>query len=407
MIQALRDAAYHRQIPDFKREPYDLGSFDDIAYYRGGRGGRAQDFSACLEFSDPGRHKSSSGRFDITFVKKGVTPVPYNLRISDSRRSTWVEHKVLNQDIPKLRVRTPNGKGEWRVPTLLLRGDSEKELPLFEYFRFFFVVEFARGRWTFDDDSQPDGKDKKLIERLYRSMRRMVRNRNETLYASAPVRSNPQRTYNPSRLIRESEGNYIPMYLANLYSHDAEQWDKIKKGLETYGRESGLFDDISVRLLGKKGGDPFQILIRKKGAKTKGPARNLADVGYGVSQALPVIAELLREDPPSVCLLQQPEVHLHPSAQAALGSLFCKFAESGRQLIVETHSDYLMDRVRMDVRDRITTLKPEDVSILYFERKDLSVCVHSIRIDKQGNICDAPRSYRSFFMKETRRSIGL
>ena len=50
-------------------------------------------------------------------------------------------------------------------------------------------------------------------------------------------------------------------------------------------------------------------------------------------------------------LLQQPEVHLHPQAQAALGTLFCQVAAGGRQLIIETHSDYIIDRVRMDVRD--------------------------------------------------------
>ena len=51
-------------------------------------------------------------------------------------------------------------------------------------------------------------------------------------------------------------------------------------------------------------------------------------------------------------LLQQPEVHLHPSAQAALGTLFCQVAKPERQLVVETHSDHLLDRVRMDVRGR-------------------------------------------------------
>ena len=66
-------------------------------------------------------------------------------------------------------------------------------------------------------------------------------------------------------------------------------------------------------------------------------------------------------------LLQQPEVHLHPTAQAALGSLFCEIAGWDRQIIVETHSDYIIDRVRMDVRDNKTDLKPADVSILYFE----------------------------------------
>ena len=61
----------------------------------------------------------------------------------------------------------------------------------------------------------------------------------------------------------------------------------------------------------------------------------------------------------------------------------------------------------MDVRDKKTDLKPEDVSILYFERGESDVKIHSIRLDEQGNVLDAPDSYGQFFMEETRRSIGL
>ena len=106
-------------------------------------------------------------------------------------------------------------------------------------------------------------------------------------------------------------------------------------------------------------------------------------------------------------LLQQPEVHLHPSAQAALGSLFCDVAGAGRQLVIETHSDHLMNRVRMDVRDDESDLSPDDVSILYFEREGLGVKIHSLRIDEEGNVLGAPDSYGSFFMQETARSLAL
>ena len=130
-------------------------------------------------------------------------------------------------------------------------------------------------------------------------------------------------------------------------------------------------------------------------------------MGYGVSQVLPVIIELLRKDAPPVFLLQQPEVHLHPSAQAALGSLFCEVASLRQQLIVETHSDHILDRIRMDVRDRKGSLKPDDVSILFFERKGLDVQIHSLRLDEHGNVLDAPPNYRRFFMKEQERSLGI
>ncbi len=197
------------------------------------------------------------------------------------------------------------------------------------------------------------------------------------------------------------------MYLADISFRDSKEWRYIKEQLESFGKQSGLFDEIAINRLGRADSAPFQLLVRKFGKRLKGPWRNLVDVGYGASQALPLITEVLRQDKPNTFLLQQPEVHLHPSAQAALGSLFCDVAATGKQLIVETHSDHLMDRIRMDVRDGVSALKPEDISILFFERDELDVRIHSIRVDDEGNIRDAPEGYRQFFMEETRRSLGL
>jgi predicted ATPase len=87
--------------------------------------------------------------------------------------------------------------------------------------------------------------------------------------------------------------------------------------------------------------------------------------------------------------------------------LFCAIAGPECQLVVETHSDYILDRVRMDIRDKTTSLTHEDVSILYFEPGDLDVKIHSIRLDEYGNVLDAPIGYRKFFMEETSRSIGV
>ena len=169
-----------------------------------------------------------------------------------------------------------------------------------------------------------------------------------------------------------------------------------------------MFDDIEVTRLGKWDGAPFQVLVRKYGRRSrKGPKRNLIDVGFGVSQVLPVLIEVFQAQAPELFLFQQPEVHLHPSAQAALGTLFCEVAASGKQILVETHSDYLLDRVRMEVRDGDTSLTPADVSILFFQRHGMGVRIHSLRFDKNGNVLDAPIGYRQFFMEETRRSVGL
>ena len=75
--------------------------------------------------------------------------------------------------------------------------------------------------------------------------------------------------------------------------------------------------------------------------------------------------------------------------------------------MVETHSDFILDRVLMDIRDKTTDLRADDVSILYFEPNDLDVTIHSLRIDDRATIIDPPDSYRQFFMDELRRSVGL
>ncbi len=135
----------------------------------------------------------------------------------------------------------------------------------------------------------------------------------------------------------------------------------MKESLERFGDASGLFHGLDVKRLGRQESSPFQILI-----KIAGPAFNLVDVGYGVSQALPIVVDLLQGKKGQMFLVQQPEVHLHPRAQAELGTLLGQLAKADKKrIIVETHSDYLIDRVRMDVRDgKILRLKTSAFSIL-------------------------------------------
>ena len=400
LIRALWVAAYGGRSPDFKEAPYDLGSFDDIAHFRGGRAEPAKRFEAGFTISDRRGKRAgrSSQRFDVTFEEKANAPIPAGIRLTDEERGVWMESDYQDGKPLQHRIGTPNGQWVWDVP-----GNS----PLYDILGLGILMSWnMQDAWISVSNSPdtPGDKDRKVIETLRREF--FSRLPNPKVYAGAPVRSKPRRTYDRSQLTWDPEGDYIPMYLANVHSQDRDGWEDMREKFEDFGQRSGLFDEISVRPLGKRPGDPFQLQIRKYGRKYKGPPRNLIDVGYGVSQALPVVTELLRGEAPLV-LLQQPEAHLHPSAQAALGSLFCRIAVSERQLVVETHSDHLLDRVRMDVRDGKGELKPEDVSILFFERGDLDVRIHSLGLDGNGNVLGAPPGYRDFFKAEARRSLGL
>lgn len=183
-----------------------------------------------------------------------------------------------------------------------------------------------------------------------------------------------------------------------------------KKSIETFGKRLGLFSQFDVIAVAKgKGIGPFAMRVRGNPNQPRqvGPWRNLVDVGYGVSQILPLICRL---SDPSVHLhlIQQPEIHLHPKAQAALGSFLCEWVAEGRgQLIIETHSQYLLDRVRMAVRDSRIDIEPADVSVAFFELHGLESRIANIRFDSPGNVQGAPPGYNSFFVDEVTRSMGL
>lgn len=417
LLRALWDVAVRDALPDFRQEPYDLGAFSDVVYSDSANSPQPDSFHAGFVDSHPGMDEAVS--FDATFEDVDGVILPVSTRVSAG--DAWVSADTRSgQDVS---VRSGIGERRWKSTPVKRGFWSEKDGP-FPIGRA--IVETLQTAIASDETvaireasgqyataTQSDSRQERFNElqdqlMIWRGLRLYPIGNFNLPFAGAPIRSSPKRTYDPSRPTTDPEGANVPTYLARLSRREPDDWKSLKRSLERFGQDSGLFDEIVVETFGTRdAAAPFRIMVRKFGKRRKGLRRNLIDVGYGVSQALPLITELLRPDAPSLFLLQQPEVHLHPSAQAALGSLFCSVANPDRQIVVETHSDYIIDRIRMDVRDKTTALKPEDVSILYFERSDTDVTIHSISIDEHGNVLGAPNSYGQFFMEETRRSIGL
>ncbi len=218
--------------------------------------------------------------------------------------------------------------------------------------------------------------------------------------AFAPIRIRPKRTYDPVQDLPDPTGIHVPMFLARIQASDEASWKRIAQTLRRFGQASGLLQDLEVRRLGQDD-DPFQVEV-----KIHGKSFNLMDVGYGVSQILPILVECTRAPEEAIFLLQQPEVHLHPRAQAELGSFFATLAKERRQqFVVETHSDHLVDRLRLEVRQG--RLSPADLVILFFERDSAGARIHPMTTDEQGNLLDAPPGYRQFFLDEERRLLGF
>jgi hypothetical protein len=218
----------------------------------------------------------------------------------------------------------------------------------------------------------------------------------------APIRSEPQRVYSQITEVFKPTGDHIPFVLARLLEENGKSHEgkSLSQMLTEFGVESGLFHGVTVNRFGGRASAPFELRV---GLDTT--TVNLADVGYGVSQVLPLLVEASTAPRGRYLSLQQPEVHLHPRAQAALGTLFAQLAaENHCRLMVETHSDYLMDRVRQEVA--AGKIAPEKVALLYLHREGLETKCHLIEMDRLANLINPPDDYRSFFLEETRRLLG-
>ena len=274
MIRALWDTVYRFRIPDFKEEPYDLGSFDEIAHHRGAKGGRAETFKAGL--------LNNSHSIDVTFERKGTVPVPTRRRFVDG--DTWIEDSIEASAAYRIQVGTCRGSWERQIP-----DDFPDRV-----FSFFYETQQRWDPFYLDLLSRHTQEESKYFTPLSGSpafekedhleIFRLAHSRvgvRERPFASAPVRSKPRRTYDPARPTLDPEGYYIPMYLADVFFQNKTTWTALKKRLEEFGKDSGLFDELSIKPLGKRGSEPFQVRIRKFGGTLKGPKRNLLTWGMG------------------------------------------------------------------------------------------------------------------------------
>lgn len=111
-------------------------------------------------------------------------------------------------------------------------------------------------------------------------------------------------------------------------------------------------------------------------------SENLADIGYGISQVLPVLTGGYSLAPGSTYLIEEPEIHLHPRAQGELGSFLADLYERGVHTLVETHSEYLVLRLQQYVAQG--RIPPSDISIIYVYPADSGKVAKHLSIDENG-----------------------
>ena len=170
---------------------------------------------------------------------------------------------------------------------------------------------------------------------------------------------------------------------------EAEQW---LKTLE-------IADGLQVRALGSSA--RYELLVKHRDAVV-----NLKDVGVGVSQVIPVVVAALFAKPGHIVIVEEPESHLHPLAQAKLAELLAKIsAERGVQFIVETHSEHLFRRLQTLIARQ--EVQPEQAALYFVERDGQAAKLRELHVDDFGRLTNWPDKFFGNALGETREQARL
>ncbi len=115
------------------------------------------------------------------------------------------------------------------------------------------------------------------------------------------------------------------------------------------------------------------------------------NVGFGLTQLFPIVVALLAAERGDIVVVENPEVHLHPQAQQRIGMLLARVAASGTQVIIETHSDHVLNGVRLAVKARM--IEPSHVGLHFLGPDDPSFQPKSPTLDSDGRLDDWPKGF--------------
>lgn len=159
-------------------------------------------------------------------------------------------------------------------------------------------------------------------------------------------------------------------------------------------KQMGLLDSFEARSIAEHRKE-YEIVVKTKGSKEE---VNLTDVGFGISQILPVIVSCFYAAPHTTVLMEQPELHLHPAVQSEMADLFIEAiharqrgVDRGIQFIIESHSEHFLHRLQRRVAEE--QLSQDEVALYFCENGMTGSELKPLDVDLYGNIASWPEGF--------------
>ncbi len=167
------------------------------------------------------------------------------------------------------------------------------------------------------------------------------------------------------------------------------------KSMDLIDQVEGWMREVSPGTRIKINSNPGVDLISLQYFYGDGNPYRATNVGFGISYTLPILVAILTSSPGTLIIIENPEAHLHPKGQAKIGELFALAASCGVQIVIETHSDHVLNGIRVGVHGG--KLDAKDVQLHFFQRqaneRQAITEVVSPRIDRNGRIEPWPDNF--------------
>lgn len=216
-----------------------------------------------------------------------------------------------------------------------------------------------------------------------------------------PLREYPKRSYLWAGDKPENVGTRGALAVAALLrarqddvmverSGDGRQWtEPFETTIASWLKHMTVIDDFRVRQIAE-GRKEYEVRVRRA---PRSAEVLITDVGFGVSQVLPVLVQSYYASPHSTVIFEQPEIHLHPRVQADLADLFIEVARSRRvQFIVESHSEHFLRRLQRRVAEA-EMVAHDEVALYTCDVDEGHSTIQELKVDEYGNIANWPRDF--------------
>lgn len=283
-----------------------------------------------------------------------------------------------------------------------LCADAEEEIIGFEVV----LEEGTQGQWRFDYDQKADVMNIAVAPKSSEIFKSSLFN--ENFHYLEAERTGPRTSFQMSDFhVRQhrqlgTRGEYTEHFLSvfgsenihhRLLAHPSTEFLKLHDQVEAW---MGLVSPgTRIHIDSHPGMDLVSLLYSFETRTQVSNRFRCTNVGFGITYTLPVIVALLSSPPGSLLLFENPEAHLHPMGQVQIGELVALAASCGIQVVVETHSDHVLNGIRLAVYNR--KIEPDKVQLHFFERleqeEQSQISIISPKIDRNGRIDRWPNGF--------------